>query len=339
LGQYNDISQTAEIEINNPYSDDIHLFNYENKIYFSLSASFYYFDPVKNKLEKNLLLEENFRHAERVIYSQNDALWVLKTKYWELLSDLFPKNDNFVYLSLFKNVDEYIIDKDRKVIWVLTDKNQLYSLNLSTNNNTLAQPDILVHNIKNARGEYLSINNFSVQQEESNLLLNVVSPDYYNQNALDYQYKIVGYSKEWSHWSNSNTIILNYLSSGEYTINVRSRNAFGQITEKEAVKFTIKPPFWQTWWFYLLEVVFFGSLWMLSFKVNRSGNANDIIRKALTFLTLVITIEFLSTLAESLVNFNISPVLDFLVKVCIAVSLVPIERLLSGFIARNNTLN
>ncbi len=336
LGQYNDISQTAEIEINNPYSDDIHLFNYENKINFSLSASFYYFDPNKNKLEKNSLLEETFRHAERVIYSQNDALWILKNKYWELLSDPFPKNDNFVYLSLFKNVDEYVIDKERKVIWVLTDKNQLYSLNLSTNNNALAQPDILVHNIKNARGEYLSINNFSVQQEESNLLLNVVSPDYYNQNALDYQYKIVGYSKDWSHWSNSNTIILNYLSSGDYTINVRSRNAFGQITEKEAVKFTIKPPFWQTWWFYLLEVVFFGSLWLLSFKLNRSSNANDIIRKALTFLTLVITIEFLSTLAESLVNFNISPVLDFLVKVCIAVSLVPIERLLSKFIARNN---
>lgn len=339
LGNYNEIVKKSEINISNPYSDDIHLFNYDGKFYFSISSQFYYYHPKSDRLIKDLFLEERFKRPENVIYSQNNALWVLKNKYWELLADAYPNNENYIYLSLFKNVDEYIIDTEHHSVWVLTDKNQLYCLNLKGTTNALNKPDILVHNVKNAKGEYLSINNFSVLQDESNLLLNVVSPDYYNQTALDYQYKIVGHSQDWSHWSNSNTIILNYLPSGEYSINVRSRNAFGQMTEKEAIWFTIEPPFWQKWWFYLIEVVFFGSLWLMSFSLNRSNNANTLIRKSLTFLTLVITIEFLSTLAESFVNFNVSPVLDFLVKVCIAVSLVPIERYLSGFIGKNSQIN
>lgn len=339
LGNYNEIVKKAEISISNPYSDDIHLFNYDGKFYFSISSQFYYYHPQSDKLVKDPILGEKYKQPENVIYSQNNALWILKNKYWELLADAYPNNENYVYLSLFKNVDEYIIDTEHHAVWVLTDKNQLYCLNLNGNTNALNKPDILVHNVKNAKGEFLSINNFSVLQDESNLLLNVVSPDYYNQTALDYQYKILGHSQDWSHWSNSNTIILNYLPSGEYSINVRSRNAFGQMTEKEAIWFTIEPPFWQKWWFYLIEVVFFGSLWLMSFSLSRSNNANAIIRKALTFLTLVITIEFLSTVAESVINFNVSPVLDFLVKVCIAVSLVPIERYLSGFIGKNNQIS
>ncbi|HTF81333.1 MAG TPA: triple tyrosine motif-containing protein, partial [Cytophagales bacterium] len=336
MGRYNEIVNKSEIEIYNPYSDDIHLFNYNKKFYFFISSHFYYYNPNTDKLTRDSVLYEKYKYPENVIYSQNNALWILKNKFWELLADAYPRNENFIYLSLFKNVDQYVIDTEHHSVWVLTDKNQLYRLNLHGTINALSKPDILVYNVQNAKGQYLSINNFSVQQDESNLLLNVVSPDYYNQNALDYQYKIQGHSQEWSHWSNSNTIILNYLPSGSYAINVRSRNAFGQMTEKEAVRFTIEPPFWQKWWFYLAEVFFFGTLWLLSFKLNRTNSGNQFIRKSLTFLTLVITIEFLSTAVESIVNLNISPVLDFLVKVCIALILIPIERFLSRFIATRN---
>ncbi|HWZ21781.1 MAG TPA: triple tyrosine motif-containing protein, partial [Cytophagaceae bacterium] len=182
--------------------------------------------------------------------------------------------------------------------------------------------------------QFLSISNFSIQQNESNLLFDIISTDYYDQSALEYQYKIIGLSDKWSQWSTNNTIILNYLMSGNYKILIRSRNALGQITEKEALDFKIKPPYWQTWWFYLGELVFFGVLWLLSFRLNRLNYSNQIIRKLLTFITLVLTVEFMSTVAESMVNINVSPVVDFVVKVGIAIILFPFEQLLVRFIAK-----
>jgi hypothetical protein len=328
------IQDFYEQEIQNPYSDDIFVTNLNKKIYFSLSSTYYYFDYVTHKLVRDTLVENKFKNSERIINSQSDMLWILKNKSWQYLSDGIRDNDNFIYLSLFRNVDEMILDKKSNAIWVITSDNKLYNLTLNKNRNILSQPKVYINDVKNAQGQYLSVSNFSVQQNESNLSLDIISTDYYDQNALEYQYKIVGLNEQWSQWSTNNTIILNYLSSGKYKILIRSRNALGQITEKEAINFKIKPPYWQTWWFYLAELIFFGLLWMLSFRLNRTNYSNQVIRKLLTFMTLVLTVEFMSTIAENMVNINISPVIDFMVKVGIAIILFPFEQLLLRFIAK-----
>ncbi|HVD97240.1 MAG TPA: triple tyrosine motif-containing protein [Cytophagaceae bacterium] len=328
------IQDIYEQEIKNPYSDDIFITNLNNQIYFSLSSTYYYFDYNSNKLIRDTITENKFKHSDRILNSQSDILWILKNKFWQYLSDKVKNNENFVYLSLFKNVDEMILDEKSSAVWVITSDNKLYNLSLRKNYNILSQPKVFVNDVKNGRGEYLSISNFSVQQTESNLHMDIISADYYDQNALEYQYKIVGLNDHWSAWSTNNTIILNYLASGKYKILIRSRNALGQITEKEALNFKIKPPYWQTWWFYLIEMIVFGSLWILSFRLNRTNYSNQIIRKLLTFLTLVITVEFMSTVAENMININISPVVDFLVKVGIAIILFPFEQLLMKFIGK-----
>jgi ligand-binding sensor domain-containing protein len=328
------IQDIYEQEIKNPYSDDIFIINLNKKIYFSLSSTYYYFDYTTKKLVRDSLVENKFKNSEKILNSQSHVLWILKNKVWQYFSDIVESNDNHLYLSLFRNVDEMIVDKESNAIWVITANNKLYKLSTEKNRNVLSQPNVFVNDVKNAQGQFLSISNFSIQQNESNLLFDIISTDYYDQSALEYQYKIIGLSDKWSQWSTNNTIILNYLMSGNYKILIRSRNALGQITEKEALDFKIKPPYWQTWWFYLGELVFFGVLWLLSFRLNRLNYSNQIIRKLLTFITLVLTVEFMSTVAESMVNINVSPVVDFVVKVGIAIILFPFEQLLVRFIAK-----
>ncbi|HSZ25486.1 MAG TPA: triple tyrosine motif-containing protein, partial [Cytophagaceae bacterium] len=328
------IQDIFEKEIKNPYSDDIFIINIDKRIYFSLSSTYYYFDYSSNKLIRDTLVENKFTNSTRIINSQSDILWILKNKSWQYLSDLVTKRENLNYLSLFRNVDELIVDNASNALWIITSDNKLYSLATKKNYSILFQPKVFVNDVKNAKGQYLSVSNFSVQQNESNLKMDIISTDYYDQDALEYQYKIVGLNDEWSQWNTNNTIIVNYLASGKYKILVRSRNALGQITEKEAINFKIKPPYWQTWWFYMAEMAFFAILWMLSFRLNRTNYSNQIIRKLLTFITLVLTVEFMSTVAENLVNINISPVIDFMVKVGIAIILFPFEQLLLRFIGK-----
>ncbi len=328
------IQDIYEQEIKNPYSDDIFIINLNKQIYFSLSSTYYYFDYATKKLVRDSTIENKFKKSEKILNSQSHVLWILKNKTWNYFSDIVESNENYLYLSLFRNVDEMIVDKEGSAIWVITSNNKLYKLSTKKSSNVLSQPNLFVNDVKNAQGQFLSISNFSIQQNESNLIFDIISTDYYDQSALEYQYKIVGLSDKWSQWTTNNTIILNYLMSGNYKILIRSRNALGQITEKEASDFKIKPPYWQTWWFYLSELVFFGVLWLLSFRLNRLNYSNQIIRKLLTFITLVITVEFMSTMAESLVNINVSPVVDFVVKVGIAIILFPFEQLLVKFIAK-----
>ena len=329
------IQDIYEQDIKNPYSDDIFIVNLNKKIYFSLSSTYYYFDYNMKKLVRDSVVENKFKNSEKILNSQSDILWILKNKSWQYFSDIVESNENHLYLSLFRNVNEMIVDNKSNAVWVITSDNKLYNLSTKKNNNKLSQPNVFVTDVKNSQGQFLSISNFSIQQNESNLLFDIISTDYYDQAALEYQYKIVGSrNNQWSQWSTNNTIILNYLMSGNYKILIRSRNALGQITEKEALNFRIKPPYWQTWWFYLGELVLFGTLWLLSFRLNRLNYSNQIIRKLLTFITLVLTVEFMSTVAENLVNINISPVIDFLVKVGIAIILFPFEQLLVRFIAK-----
>ena len=329
------IQDLFQLEIkNNPHSDDIFITNLNNKLYISLSSNYSYFDYTKNSLVRDTILENKFKDSDKIINSQSDILWILKNKSWKYLSNNIKSSENHIYLSLFRNINELIVDNKNKSLWLITADNKLFNLSTKSNYTILTQPKLFVNDVKNAQGEFLSISNFAVQQNESNLKLDIISSDYYDREALEYQFKIVGLNNEWSQWSDNNTILLNYLSSGKYKILVRSRNALGQITEKEAINFKIKPPYWQTWWFYLAEMTFFGALWILSFKLNRANYNNQLIRKLLTFITLVLTVEFMSTVAESFVNINISPVVDFLVKVVIAIILFPFEQLLLKFIAK-----
>ncbi len=328
------IQDIYEQEIKNPYSDDIFITNLNKKIYFSLSSTYYYYDYVTKRLVRDSVVENKFKNSEKILNSQSDVLWILKNKSWQYFSDNIKTNENHVYLSLFRNIDELIVDNKNNSLWLVTTDNKIYNLSTRKNYTILSQPKLFVNDVQNSQGQYLSISDFSVQQDESNLKMDIISADYYDREALEYQYKIVGLSDEWSQWSINNTIILNYLSSGKYLILVRSRNALGQITEKEAISFKIKPPYWQTWWFYMSEMIFFALLWAFSFRLNRANYNNQLIRKLLTFITLVLTVEFMSTVAESFVNINISPVLDFMVKVGIAIILFPIEQLLLKFIAK-----
>jgi ligand-binding sensor domain-containing protein len=329
------IQDIFEQEMKNPYSDDIFITTLNKKIYFSLSSTYYYYDYELKKMVRDTVVENKFRNSEKIINSQSDILWILKNKSWQYLSDIVKTHENHIYLSLFRNVEEMIVDNKNNSLWIITTDNKIYNLGTKKNFEVPSQAKVFVNDVKNAQGQYLSVSNFSVQQNESNLMMGIISADYYDQNALEYQYRIIGLNNdEWSQWSTNNTIILNYLASGKYKIIIRSRNALGQITEKDALTFKIKPPYWQTWWFYMAEMLFFGLLWLFSFRLNRANYGNQIIRKLLTFITLVLTVEFMSTVAENMVNINISPVIDFMVKVGIAIILFPFEQLLLRFIAK-----
>lgn len=70
---------------------------------------------------------------------------------------------------------------------------------------------------------------------------------------VEYAYKLEGYDDQWVHKPETgNLAVYTGVKPGEYVFKVNAANAYGVWGQPKRIKITIAPPFWQTWWFYLL---------------------------------------------------------------------------------------
>jgi len=74
-------------------------------------------------------------------------------------------------------------------------------------------------------------------------------------DKVQYQWKLEGFDKDWSPITQKTEATYSYIQPGEYNFLVKACNDEG-VWNKEPItySFTITPPFWQTWLFYLIWI-------------------------------------------------------------------------------------
>lgn len=75
---------------------------------------------------------------------------------------------------------------------------------------------------------------------------------------VKYQYKLAGLEKNWSDWTYREETPFVNLPAGHYTFMLRARNGDGVYSRPFNYAFSIRPPWWETWWaksVYLLLMV------------------------------------------------------------------------------------
>lgn len=79
---------------------------------------------------------------------------------------------------------------------------------------------------------------------------------YLQQTKLHYYYMLENLDAEWIHTDKPLEAIYNHLPPGSYTFKVKTENTDG-ITSKmiAAIDIVVRPPFWNTWWFYGLVLL------------------------------------------------------------------------------------
>jgi ligand-binding sensor domain-containing protein len=86
----------------------------------------------------------------------------------------------------------------------------------------------------------------------NSLRMRFVMPEYRNPKAVFYSYYLEGYDKQWSAPQNVNSKEYTHLPKGKYTFHVRATNMLSNVTDETSVDLEILPPWYQTWWAYLL---------------------------------------------------------------------------------------
>jgi hypothetical protein len=174
-----------------------------------------------------------------------------------------------------------------------------------------------------------------VEERESALTFEFIQPEYLSTLAVEYRYWVRGLQAGWSQWSLSNNVVnFPFLPPGKYKVQMQSKDLFGKITELEPVDFNVLPPFWKRWWFYALEVLFFGSLVVLSLRLRGSNEKYRYVSRFLSALTVIMLIQFIQTALTSTISIKSTPVADFFIQVFIALLVLPVEEFLRGRILR-----
>lgn len=68
---------------------------------------------------------------------------------------------------------------------------------------------------------------------------------------VTFEYQLKGLSDDWVPLTNATSISFTNLDPGNYTFNVRARNSNNLWSAIRTFQFTISPPFWRTWWFFI----------------------------------------------------------------------------------------
>ena len=95
---------------------------------------------------------------------------------------------------------------------------------------------------------------------ENFLNFELSSNQIYTPSAHHFKYRLLGLDYNWVNNGVNNKIRYTNLSSGSYTLEVQLTNAYNVTSKLLQIPFIITPPFWQTWWFYLICILTAGTL-------------------------------------------------------------------------------
>lgn len=156
----------------------------------------------------------------------------------------------------FEGVIRFALSNDK--LWLLT-KHSYFSIELKELLNTpqyIKKPNLYLDKIK-VNGITINRNKHQTFNYNQNYVeFKYDYRDVFTKKETDIQFTLEGFYTEWKTVSTSNNSInFESLPPGEYTFKIKA-TCLGKTSKTLLYPFKIKPPFWQTWWFFLILIIF-----------------------------------------------------------------------------------
>jgi len=125
--------------------------------------------------------------------------------------------------------------------------------------------------------------------------------DFAKPSKIRYRYKMSGVDPEWVNNGNRHYVSYTNVAPGEYVFQVKATNRDGLFSDKLlSINITIKPPYWQTWWFrsiilFVVIVILYGLhrlrveklLAIERLRVRIASDLHDDIGSSLTRISII----------------------------------------------------
>lgn len=171
---------------------------------------------------------------------------------------VFQDNKSNIWFGTIKGLIKYNPREDRSNVFqpvVSIDNIKLFleDVNWSKYSNHFEQWSILPQELV-------------IDYNENHLTFEYSALSLTNPENVQYSFKLEPFDKDWFKDTKKTSATYSNLPPGDYTFYLKARNNDGIWTnEPTTFSFTIKTPFWQTWWFYLSFLI--GLIYLL-FKIS-----------------------------------------------------------------------
>lgn len=249
----------------------IHRLN--GRIYFQTRNRFFTFDRETEKFSEDVTFTAMFRGMPHLRFLQQDNagnLWYIDSEsmgMMQLLSNGKYKSVVVPFLSLKGNLmtDYPSINTANAPDVFIGLTNGLGHFDMDMNGQAVAKPKAYIRSFSSPVDTLILGNSGAVMHPEpriqyryNNIKFGFSSPQYEHQERVEFSYRLAGFDTGWSSWTKINFKEYTTLHEGEYTMHVRARSGFGQVSETASISFKILPPFYRhpfAYVFYVLVAV------------------------------------------------------------------------------------
>jgi len=195
---------------------------------------------VSNK--NSLVVKQILFHLDRLFILTNNGL-----KLYDLEKKEFIEINNE---SVYERVTDMALSTNK--LWLL-EKHACFSVDLDVFKETKITTDSLKIFINNIQVNNKSIDwipDLSFPYNQNRFEFTYDYRDIFNKNKTQILYKLEGLNEDWKIGSPlKNNILFQSLPPGDYTFKIKAQ--YNHSTSKtQSFSFMIRPPIWQTWWFY-----------------------------------------------------------------------------------------
>ncbi len=124
-------------------------------------------------------------------------------------------------------------------------------------------------------GEKTNHENKPIQFKENAFRFEYAATSFDNESQNQFQVYLEGFDENWSSWTSETQKDYTNIPEGDYSFKVRSRNVFNHIGKEDSYVFTILPPWYRTWWMYLI----YGLLGIAAFMGISEYRSKELLRK------------------------------------------------------------
>lgn len=192
------------------------------------------------------------------------------------ITTILVENDSTIWIGTYRGLDKISIHKNEWAVRNFTQEmglgtltvndveiiddyiyvgsnNGLIKLSKKNADNKQTQPLLHISDVS-IDGEKRFAKNIEIKHSYQSFQVKFNAISFKDIEAVKYYYRI----KERDNiWYETKTPVVNYSSlyPGIYTLQVKAVNTSGIESNIENLKFSVLPPFWETWWFYLLASI------------------------------------------------------------------------------------
>lgn len=138
-------------------------------------------------------------------------------------------------------------------------------------------PQVIMHSIRVNDSAIISdipLTGLYLRYNQNRIYFEFDGVNYTKPEQNQYAYKLLGIDGDWI-ITNKNSVSYANIPPGNYEFRVRSANYSGEWSQEYAVKISIAPPFWRTWWFIGLSVLAIGGLFVMVIRYIAQRNLRE----------------------------------------------------------------